>query len=182
MWCLNIANFWLLGVLFVLIYAEREPVEFVRTNTNAADDLKASTKTLQMRGAAVNYTSTSSISTASFGEVSAARLAAARQLVSSAIEKAIVANTARYDNPKRNFRAGSSQGQQQVPALFRPSQEIREAAALIAEVEALKDNPVKSRRGLFTNSTQNLPLKTSFWMEDLVHQGTQPFGDDPIIK
>jgi hypothetical protein len=127
-------------------------------------------------------------------KVSNADVTAARGVLSTALEQSAQYNKARLANPRRTRYHGRgdrpSHGNESITVpVFKVTRDIAEAAALIAEFEAASEiqnrlslvengNDANTQlRGPLTNSTQS--AGASFWMENLRHMGTQPFGNDP---
>ncbi|PGH08809.1 hypothetical protein AJ80_07768 [Polytolypa hystricis UAMH7299] len=107
----------------------------------------------------------------------------AREIIAEAIKHATVYNKARIESPLRNRYTLNPQTKpitrQDVPPLFPITEKIRNAAALVAEANALetaRNNTVKTRQ------SNKRRAAASFWMEDVEHKGTQPLGDDPSYK
>ncbi|PGH12173.1 hypothetical protein AJ79_04468 [Helicocarpus griseus UAMH5409] len=122
----------------------------------------------------------------------------ARRIVNDAIRKASVLNKARLDHPLRNshyFKPGTkSKSRDEIdrgappPPLLEITKEIADAAALIAEVEAVAEagDPSKAKRDYSDiDALYNRKVKRqadTFWMEDIQRKGTWPFGNDPSFK
>jgi hypothetical protein len=106
----------------------------------------------------------------------------ARRIVSDAIAEMTKLNKARLAAPSRNnykLKPGSkvSKRNDEVlsPPLLTITDQIAQAAALVAEVDAKNtsntgaNDPVEKRAG-------------TFWMESIAHKGTVPWGDDSSYK
>ncbi|KAH7010780.1 pectate lyase superfamily protein-domain-containing protein [Microdochium trichocladiopsis] len=109
----------------------------------------------------------------------------AREIVEQAVEKAAVLNRKRLDNPLRNnykLQEGTKvygrrdNTNDAAPPLLTITDEIAEAAALVAEAEVFGDSPDPSFA--LTNSTEGLESRQNrgFWMERMAHQGSWPWG------
>ncbi|KAK5653251.1 hypothetical protein OQA88_9150 [Cercophora sp. LCS_1] len=104
----------------------------------------------------------------------------ARQIVDDAIAEMARLNEARHNHPSRNqyrFKPGTSLGKRDAedeppPPLLRVTDKIAKAAALIAEYDAARTS----------TAPQILPRAGTFWMENVPHLGTMPWGNDPGYK
>ena len=141
----------------------------------------------------------------------------ARWLVAEAITKVTKYNKARLAFPARNiysFKPGSNEyaptgdppklatldsillketlplfnETTEAPPLYAVPEEVRSAAALLAELEAKEQLTRKGdmrgnafRVDLDDEQIMN-PQSGSWWMEDISHLGTQPFGKDSSYK
>lgn len=156
----------------------------------------------QQRIAARNQTSHTSATNSSLsvsinkhGNRTQQSISDARGIVAAAISEAATLNKARIQNPRHNqyttkpTNSRKSRRQDDVPTLT-ITPEISAAAAIIAEVEAA--TAVKND----TQQTVNYSAITSFrnrgkvhkratgnfWMENIDHLGTQPFGGNSSYK
>ncbi|OTA63183.1 glycoside hydrolase family 55 protein [Hypoxylon sp. EC38] len=115
----------------------------------------------------------------------------ARSIVEDAIAKSSKLNAARLANPLRNkygLKPGTVIGTSSVisqgimgnitsttpPPLLEITDEIAEAAALVAEADATEESGNMTKRAVASSGT--------FWMEGLARKGTVPWGDDPSYK
>ncbi|KAI1452083.1 glycoside hydrolase family 55 protein [Annulohypoxylon moriforme] len=121
---------------------------------------------------------------------SAQDLENARSIVEDAITKSSKLNAARLANPLRNsygLKPGTVIGASgvtaqglvgnttsTVPPLLEITDEIAEAAALLAESDATEAAGNVTKRAVAASGT--------FWMEGLARKGTVPWGDDPDYK
>lgn len=119
---------------------------------------------------------------------SAADLERARSIVEQAIAESSKLNKARLENPLRNqyrLKPGTVVGQEAVhrrsspvrprevvPPLLEITDEMADAAALIAEAEAGTDATNVTRRAAAAATG-------TYWMGALARKGTVPWGDDP---
>jgi flavin-binding protein dodecin len=109
----------------------------------------------------------------------------ARAIVNAAIAQAAVLNKARVENPMRNnykLQPGTivSKRDDMVndtapPPLLNITPEIADAAALLAEVDALAT--INS-----TRTVQKRGTGLSYWMEVLDRKGTVPFGNNATYQ
>ncbi|KAE9573163.1 Glucan 1,3-beta-glucosidase [Colletotrichum fructicola] len=114
-------------------------------------------------------------------------LNAARKIVQEAIAEASKLNKARLDHPARNRYklspessvGGSTRKRQSTtgdsesvsaPPLLNITAEIAAAAALVAEADASASSGNSTKRSVQKRGT--------FWMQDISHRGTSPWGDD----
>ncbi|KAJ0340197.1 hypothetical protein COL922a_003629 [Colletotrichum nupharicola] len=110
-----------------------------------------------------------------------------RKIVQEAIAEASKLNKARLDHPARNryklspeSRVGGSTRKRQsttgdsesvsAPPLLNITAEIAAAAALVAEADASAFSGNSTKRSVQKRGT--------FWMQDISHRGTSPWGDD----
>ncbi|KAI1109759.1 glycoside hydrolase family 55 protein [Nemania sp. NC0429] len=109
----------------------------------------------------------------------------ARKIVKDAITESSKLNKARLANPPRNVytrepgntqaNARASVANATVPLpLLKITDEIAEAAALVAEVDAVGKARNITRRAVAASGT--------FWMGTIDRKGTVPWGDDPEYK
>ncbi|KAI0466139.1 glycoside hydrolase family 55 protein [Xylaria cf. heliscus] len=110
---------------------------------------------------------------------SSSDIEAAREIVKDAIAKMTELNKARLANPRRNnfqLKPGTKTAKRDdnSPKLLEITDEISRAAALVAEIEA---SPV-------SNGTSAPIAKRAgtFWMENIAHKGTVPWGNDASYK
>ncbi|KAH9243231.1 glycoside hydrolase family 55 protein [Colletotrichum gloeosporioides 23] len=114
-------------------------------------------------------------------------LDAARKIVQEAIAEASKLNKARLDHPARNryklspeSRVGGSTRKRQsttgdsesvsATPLLNITAEIAAAAALVAEADASAFSGNSTKR--------SVQKRGNFWMQDISHRGTSPWGDD----
>ncbi|OIW25494.1 pectin lyase-like protein [Coniochaeta ligniaria NRRL 30616] len=120
----------------------------------------------------------------------------ARLIVAKAIAESAERNAARYANPARNMyrlKPGTVVGGTTVqrrrdghkrqtdatpPQLLEITDEIAQAAALVAEVEAAAAAMQGVAAGI-GNFTRRQSTGGTFWMQSLARSGTVPWGDDP---
>jgi hypothetical protein len=123
-------------------------------------------------------------------------LAKARALVKDAIAQAAVRNKARLEHPSRNQyklkpgtkvlnRRGQPPDTQPVPALFNVTEEIADAAALLAEYEAAAElnatGTVKrdySHIDVLHKRQRKEKRAGTWWMGNKEHRGSWPWGND----
>ncbi|KAI9375354.1 pectate lyase superfamily protein-domain-containing protein [Aspergillus egyptiacus] len=123
-------------------------------------------------------------------------IAKARALVKDAIAKAAVHNKARLDHPSRNhyalspgtkFQALSAQSPdtESAPALFNVTEDIADAAALLAEFDAAAElnatGTVKrdySHIDVLHKRQSKEKRAGTWWMGNKEHRGSWPWGDD----
>lgn len=119
-------------------------------------------------------------------KATAADLEKARAIVNSALGEAAARNKARLDNPSRNKytlkpgtqaggsvvkRSGTKETESDAPPLLEITQEIADAAALLAEADA------------YAKANRSAPLpriakRAAYWMEDIARKGSWPFKND----
>ncbi|KAI1371648.1 glycoside hydrolase family 55 protein [Hypoxylon crocopeplum] len=121
----------------------------------------------------------------------------ARSIVEDAITESSRLNTARLANPLRNMyglKPGTVIGTSNVPAqgrtgnansttpppLLQITDEIAEAAALVAEADASGAAGNVTRRAVAASST--FAASGTYWMEGLARKGTVPWGNDASYK
>lgn len=118
----------------------------------------------------------------------------ARRVIDDAMDEVSERNAARLANPARNRyrRHGNAQV---PPSLFKITDDIADAAALVAEADVFLDEGMSSStNGSSPNSNTTtwrrsaLPLSlegragsasTGFWMGQIKHQGSWPWGANP---
>lgn len=114
-----------------------------------------------------------------------ATLEQARKIVKDAIAESSRLNKARLANPPRNTyasRPGNTQANARASAvndtvplpLLAITVEIAEAAALVAEADAVTQARNVTKRAVAASGT--------FWMGSIARKGTVPWGDDPNYK
>ncbi|OAA55282.1 Pectin lyase fold/virulence factor [Niveomyces insectorum RCEF 264] len=125
---------------------------------------------------------TSSTSSSFLSNATTNDINAARSVVKDAIAKMTTLNKARLAKPARNrygLRPGTKMGKRAAtddapPPLLVITDEIAQAAALLAEVDALAESnitaPVVSERA------------SAFWMEGISRKGSVPWGNDSGYK
>ncbi len=111
---------------------------------------------------------------------SAADIKTARAMIEDAIAKMTKLNKARLDKPARNnykLKPGtwtSKRSVEKPPPLLKITDDLARAAALVAELDARN-----------TSSSQSKPVEKragSFWLGNLDHKGSVPWGDDKSYK
>lgn len=102
----------------------------------------------------------------------------ARNIVKAAIAQAAIRNKARVDNPSRNNYAlhpgskiAARDGEDAVP-LLNVTEEMRKAAALVAEADAYAETKNGTLR-------RHKKRAGTFWLGQMAHVGSWPFGDNP---
>lgn len=138
----------------------------------------------QLRAQAVSSTAGSSLHSRAenfpvlLRNVTEPQLRKAREIVEKAVEEAAVRNRKRLDNPLRNnykLQDGTKiYSREEAPALLSITDEIADAAALVAEAEAFGD------KFQLTNGSTIVQHETrqskDFWLENMKHQGAWPWG------
>ncbi|KAK2762469.1 hypothetical protein FQN53_007520 [Emmonsiellopsis sp. PD_33] len=123
-------------------------------------------------------------------------IAEARRIVKEAIQQATIHNKARLDHPRRNkykLKPGSKISSRaeidgEAPPLFKITEEVAAAAALVAEVDAFAEamDITKPKRDYsHIDALYNRPAEKqadTFWMEEIERRGSWPFGNDPSFK
>ncbi|KAH8898657.1 pectin lyase-like protein [Thozetella sp. PMI_491] len=131
------------------------------------------------------------------GNVTKSQYVAARAMVDTALDQVEEINKARFASPSRNYygsRQRGGGGSQEETAFadrskpqtgrFKMTQELKDAAALVARVDALNEPQPLTSRG---NQTFG-PLDTraeaegTFWMESIARKGAWPWGNNPSHK
>lgn len=106
------------------------------------------------------------------------QLRKAREIVEKAVEEAAVRNRKRLDNPLRNnyrLQDGTKiYSRDEAPALLPITDEIADAAALVAEADVFGDNFELTNGSTFVRPETR--QSKGFWMEDMKHQGAWPWG------
>lgn len=101
-------------------------------------------------------------------------------MIEDAIAKMTKLNKARLDKPARNnykLKPGtwtSKRSVEKPPPLLKITDDLARAAALVAELDARN-----------TSSSQSKPVEKragSFWLGNLDHKGSVPWGDDKSYK
>lgn len=121
---------------------------------------------------------------------SSAEIDNARRIVEEALDKCVKLNMARYENPLRNhygMRPGTvlaarntADGDvEPVPPLLEITDEIADAAALVAEADALA---LGGNITAAASSTRSKRQAASFWMGQIARKGIVPWGNDPSYK
>ncbi|KAL8305540.1 hypothetical protein RB600_008430 [Gaeumannomyces tritici] len=119
-----------------------------------------------------------------------ADLRRAREIVERAIEEANVLNRKRLENPRRN-NYGLQEGtkifgrddSEASPPLLVITNEIADAAALVAEAEALGENLVGLNDTLAAAGAKETRQDSGFWMESIQRRGSWPWGgNSPDFK
>lgn len=109
----------------------------------------------------------------------------ARAIVKNAISQSSKLNKARLAMPARNtyglnpgtvlasgrVRTGNDTTNQDIPPLLKITDQIAEAAALVAEADAVAMTVNMTKRAVAVSGT--------YWMESLSRKGTVPWGNDP---
>ncbi|KAI0097347.1 glycoside hydrolase family 55 protein [Nemania sp. FL0031] len=109
----------------------------------------------------------------------------ARKIVQDAINESSKRNKARLANPPRNkytLKPGTTLAKNRAttvnattpPPLLTITDEIAEAAALVAEADAVARAGNATKRAVAASGT--------FWMGSIARKGTVPWGDDPNYK
>ncbi|KAH7358317.1 pectate lyase superfamily protein-domain-containing protein [Plectosphaerella cucumerina] len=109
----------------------------------------------------------------------------AREIVDQAIEEAAVLNQKRFENPRRNnykLQDGTKiydrdMTEDETP-LLAITEEIAEAAALVAEAEVFGDD-LKLNNTMPSLGIKETRQNSGYWMEGLKHQGSWPWGKNP---
>jgi hypothetical protein len=123
------------------------------------------------------------VSTSSFKSVSQRELAQARQLVQDALKRFSISNKNRFDTPLRNNHKYPAKFNRLVSTI-QITHEMRRAAALVAEIDAISENSDVRYYGNHSapEIATNANAESAFWMEGLTHLGTQPYGNDAGYK
>ncbi|KAI0861353.1 glycoside hydrolase family 55 protein [Xylaria cubensis] len=145
----------------------------------SASPLLASSQDAYRASVASRQPSLSSFITAR--NASSSDIEAAQEIVKDAIAKMTVLNKARLAKPLRNnfkLKPGTktSKRDDSAPKLLEITDDIARAAALVAELEANSAN--------VTSSTPAPVAKRAgtFWLENIAHKGTVPWGNDASYK
>ncbi|KAM0272162.1 hypothetical protein ACHAQH_008839 [Verticillium albo-atrum] len=124
--------------------------------------------------------------TARLQNVTEADLRQAREIVEEAIEEAAALNQKRFDNPRRNRYQlqdgtkifGRDERGVETPPLLTITDEIAEAAALVAEADVFGEDLVLNGT-MPTPGVKETRQSSDFWMETIKRRGSWPWGKNP---
>ncbi|RDW86246.1 glycoside hydrolase family 55 protein [Aspergillus mulundensis] len=113
-------------------------------------------------------------------EATEASIDEARMVVHDAIARMTKLNKARLDKPihdsyRLRFGANSTRDDDEYPPLLQITEDIAHAAALVAEADVAAEQANGT-------SAPIRPAAATFWMQDIKHQGTMPWGNDAQYK
>lgn len=133
-------------------------------------------------------------------QATSAEITQARSLVDDSLRLVASFNEARFEyqardafgTMNRTIGRGKRRHRIQVPPLFEVTPELAAAAALVAEVDAVREHTAKIKFDKPSEHPQIPAMKfvsdsertnqQVFWMDQLNHQGSWPWGNNPSYK
>lgn len=127
------------------------------------------------------------------GNVTQSQYMAAQAMVDEALDQVEEINKARFANPSRNHYSSRQRGQsargktaftdqsRPQPPPFQMTQELKDAAALIAKIDTLND-PQTHGNQTFGPVEKRAQAASTFWMQNIRRKGSWPWGNNPNHK